>query len=311
MISLKQCILLVVLSTLFTGIIFVVERVFFPRELQEEMHLEPSFSQESFNIATPEEEPHRWYDDSEIPQEEITWPSPEEQEQAREKLLQSYLQKARERKQQQNIVFSYIPSVFRSQVKTYEEQSRDFLSSDSFEHRIEKIKVELYQKMFDTRGKMKNKTIKMYGVTDLPPAEYLSVFAHEFAHYVDIYSFDAGAFGDESEDFYDISWESTSIVKPGQIQSNFVSGYAMTNKYEDFAESFTYYTLHNDDFWKKSQGNSILKQKYDFFAQTLYSQWEFIDTDFSQDNVIRSYYWDITKLPVNVKNFLQYIENSI
>jgi hypothetical protein len=39
----------------------------------------------------------------------------------------------------------------------------------------------------------------------------------------------------------------------------------MTNKYEDFAESFTYYVLHNDDFKNKSTKSKILKKKYDYF----------------------------------------------
>ena len=34
---------------------------------------------------------------------------------------------------------------------------------------------------------------------------------------------------------------------------DFVSWYAMTNKYEDFAESFTYYILHNKDFLNKTK----------------------------------------------------------
>jgi hypothetical protein len=39
----------------------------------------------------------------------------------------------------------------------------------------------------------------------------------------------------------------------------------MTNKYEDFAESFVYYILFNDDFRQKASLNVILQQKYDFF----------------------------------------------
>jgi hypothetical protein len=49
-------------------------------------------------------------------------------------------------------------------------------------------------------------------------------------------------------------------------QKDFVSGYAMTNKYEDFAESLTYYILHNKDFLDKTKTSRILKRKYNFFS---------------------------------------------
>jgi hypothetical protein len=44
----------------------------------------------------------------------------------------------------------------------------------------------------------------------------------------------------------------------------------MTNKYEDFAESFTYYILHNEDFLTKSENSLVLKRKYDFFGKYVF-----------------------------------------
>ena len=38
--------------------------------------------------------------------------------------------------------------------------------------------------------------------------------------------------------FYQLSWIDINIMKAGLNTKDFVSGYAMTNKYEDFAESF-------------------------------------------------------------------------
>jgi hypothetical protein len=46
----------------------------------------------------------------------------------------------------------------------------------------------------------------------------------------------------------------------------------MTNKYEDFAESFTYYILHNDDFALKAEKSDILKKKYNFFNIFLFKK---------------------------------------
>jgi hypothetical protein len=85
----------------------------------------------------------------------------------------------------------------------------------------------------------------------------------------------------------------------------------MTNKYEDFSESFTYYLLHNNDFLEKSKQSSIMREKYNFFRRYLFEGNDFFGTDFSDGNIIRAYYWDITKIPFDVKNFLQYMENNI
>jgi len=43
--------------------------------------------------------------------------------------------------------------------------------------------------------------------------EVASVFVHEFGHYIDIYSLKKEVFDDISYYFYDISWESTKVIK--------------------------------------------------------------------------------------------------
>jgi predicted small secreted protein len=87
----------------------------------------------------------------------------------------------------------------------------------------------------------------------------------------------------------------------------------MTNKYEDFAESFTYYILHNKDFLKKTKTNSIIKQKYDFFGTYIFKNKEFFRTKFNNEEV-KVYYRDITKLKFNENklfNYLEKIKNSL
>jgi hypothetical protein len=105
-----------------------------------------------------------------------------------------------------------------------------------------------------------------------------------------------------------ISWDGTKVMRPGSNQKDFVSGYAMTNKYEDFAESFTYYILHNKDFLEKSQNSLLLKQKYDFFTQNLFKQEEFLHTDFSPDNEVQNYYRDTTKIQFELEKLLIFLE---
>jgi hypothetical protein len=56
----------------------------------------------------------------------------------------------------------------------------------------------------------------------------------------------------------------------------------MTNKYEDFAESFVYYVLHNADFQVKAEKSTILQSKFEFIQKNIFDQEAFFDTDFSR-----------------------------
>ena len=97
----------------------------------------------------------------------------------------------------------------------------------------------------------------------------------------------------------------------GQGKQDFVSGYAMTNKYEDFAESFTYFVFHNQNFLKKSEKSQKLKEKYDFFAQHFDFSASLVSQNFSVDQKYAEYIWDATKLHYNLKKFLQYLQHEI
>lgn len=110
--------------------------------------------------------------------------------------------------------------------------------------------------------------------------EFLGVLIHEFAHYFDIYSMQRNSFGDQSEKFYDISWDSVSIISSGQGSQDFVSGYAMTNQYEDFAESYLFYILHNKAFRSKAEKSDSLALKYDFFRKYVFQANQFYNEDF-------------------------------
>jgi hypothetical protein len=62
--------------------------------------------------------------------------------------------------------------------------------------------------------------------------------------------------------------------------TDFLSGYALTNKYEDFAESFTFYVFHNEDFRSRAQKNLMIARKYNFFRKYVFINTEFADTSF-------------------------------
>jgi len=204
--------------------------------------------------------------------------------------------------------FFYVPESFQKNSEQYSWLLGVFLNNDSIQNKIKKLKIEMHEDLLDVRWKMKNKTLKLFWVLLMDEQEFLAVSIHEFAHYVDLYFLEKKVLTDISAYYYKISWESTKILKPGQKQVDFVSGYAMTNKYEDFAESFTYYILHNKDFKIKSEKSTILKEKYDFFWRYVFRNKEFISTDFSGWVDLKSYYRDITKIEINLKKLLQFLK---
>ena len=155
---------------------------------------------------------------------------------------------------------------------------------------------------------MQNKSIRLFWVLKMTTNESLSVAIHEFWHYIDIYFLRKSLFRDVSDYFYTISWQSTSVLHPWSNQDDFVSGYAMTNKYEDFAESFVYYMLHNADFLSKSSHSLYLLKKYNFFSKYVFKQYEFFNTNFSTMQKIKPYYWDITKIDFDMQNFLFFLK---
>ena len=212
-----------------------------------------------------------------------------------------------------DILFSYIPESFKKEIPDYFLLLNIFLNKDFIKEKISNLRVEFYMNLNDVRGKMKNRILKLYGVKRMNKKEFLSVSIHEFAHYIDLYYFEKGIFKDISEYFYDISWDSATILKSWQKQADFVSWYAMTNKYEDFAESFTYYILHNMDFVIKSQKSEVLKEKYNFFTRYLFRNKEFLDSNFIWwwDNELKDYYRDITKIDFDLDIFLQFFKKWI
>jgi len=209
------------------------------------------------------------------------------------------------------IEFVFIPNYFSKIKNNWKEDIYKVIDSKKISTFIGDLKINFYKERPDVRWRMNNKKVFLYAPHKMREDELLSIFIHEFAHYIDIYSLKKKNWKDLSNDFYDISWKSSSIIKSWLSWKDFVSGYSMTNKYEDLAESLTYYILHNKDFSYKAEKSLILKRKYNFFKNKLFLDNEFLNTDFSEDNEIKNYYRDITKIKFSTKNFLQYLKKSI
>ncbi len=207
--------------------------------------------------------------------------------------------------------FFYIPTDYERIITSISKNIWESLDYNSFNEKIKTLDIEFFKEKIDTRWKLKDGSIKLFDPEKMWEVETLTVFVHEFGHYIDIYFLQKKLNNDPSSLFYDISWESTKVKKSWLTVKDFVSGYAMTNKYEDFAESFAYYVLHNSDFKQKTEKSDKLKEKYNFFKTIVFRQNEFYRTDFSYESKVLDYYWDITKIDIDLQKFLQYLEKWI
>ena len=129
------------------------------------------------------------------------------------------------------------------------------------------------------------KTVMILDGTVKDDDEFRALFVHESGH-----NFDLGclkgtkesgksAFSDGSEpiykddpsvSFYSISWITSSVQRSNSNPEDFVSGYAAYEIFEDFAESFAYFILHNAEFVKRAQNNEVLAKKYAWFRDVLF-----------------------------------------
>ncbi len=299
MFTLKNFIFLFLYTLLFTLLLFIGREIFFAK-VQEEIYLEPQLWEDFENF----DEQTGYYSFSGTTQEEVNA--------AVGKLIYDAYLAENSRENTAQITAHYIPRNLEEKVKSSHVPLLEaFVSFPDISKTIKQLGIYMYKNIGEVRGRMKSQNIHLFWVEKMGEEEFLSVFIHEFWHYFDIYTLKKSQFGDESDKFYEISWESQSQMKKQLQQGDFVSGYAMTNQYEDFAESYVYYILYNRDFFTKAQSSSFLRQKYEFFEKYVFSQKQFYKENFSPEAELKSYYWDITKLPVDIKKFLQYLQNDI
>lgn len=164
----------------------------------------------------------------------------------------------------------------------------------------------------ESRGLGGKDTIILSG--NVPLDEFRALLIHELGHVFDLNqnvdclggSPSAGASefrdgkdivynDDPSLEFYRISWVAPKVQKSTANPEDFVSGYAAWDVFEDFAESLTYFVLHNDAFRQRAQTNEVLAAKYAWFQRHLFPQTPSLATGYApwRNDVP----WDITKLP--------------
>lgn len=166
------------------------------------------------------------------------------------------------------------------------------------------------------RGLGGNNMIILRG-TGMSMEEFVSVLVHEAGHNVD-YGYlveenkvEVSAFKDgkkilyetdPSVDFFGISWKNEAELKRTATNMDFVSGYAMSDPFEDFAETYVYYVLHNKDFKALTSTSSEIYEKYEFMKNVVFNGVEFNTGDGQVNEINRP--WDITVLDYDLAEFL-------
>lgn len=145
----------------------------------------------------------------------------------------------------------------------------------------------------------------------VPDNEFRALLIHECGHVTDLGGFRGTPSGggteffdgnepiynnDPSVAFYRVSWDDSTSRKQTATKADFVSGYAMSDPFEDFAESYAYYILQKKDFARIAKKNKALAAKYAWFEQNLSSV---MPATVAMGKNVRGSKepWDVTKLP--------------
>lgn len=157
-------------------------------------------------------------------------------------------------------------------------------------------------------------TLMKLRCADVTTEELAAVLIHEMGHIVDIgmlvgtntglYDFVDGErpvwSDDLSATFYEISWVSNDEWAEDTAKLSFVSRYADSDPFEDFAESYVYYVLQGDAFRTLSDSNEDIAAKYEFMRDYVFEGIEY--SEIGQHEVLlfeRPY--DVTLLNYNLE----------
>lgn len=150
--------------------------------------------------------------------------------------------------------------------------------------------------------------------TGMSDEELAAVVVHEVGHTVDATlltgsstittAFSDGPnvlpVDDPSIEFYSLSWASDTQHIQASTSDDFVSVYAASDPFEDFAESYSAYVLHGESFAAMAAQNPVLQAKYDFLKNTVFG-----GTTYSLDlTTISLPVRDTTVLPYDFAQFL-------
>lgn len=176
---------------------------------------------------------------------------------------------------------------------------------------VERLKsLEVRNKRHISRGMANSKKMILHTGTIENQKELAAVFIHEMGHIVDFGYFRGKSssgrslfkdgkrfiFNDDlSLEFYQISWSSTQRLKRTVANHDFVSGYAKSDCFEDFAESYLFYRVHGEKFRALMKNSEKLQQKYAFMKEIVFDGKEF-QKEKEVEELSQNLVWDATLL---------------
>lgn len=156
---------------------------------------------------------------------------------------------------------------------------------------------------------------------DMDVQETTAVLIHEMGHVVDTGLLGRSLYGekttfvdrgktvyssDPSVTLYGVNWEDNSSFTGRK--RDFISGYAMENPYEEFAETYAMYVLHGPLFRFYAAHNRALTEKYEFMRDVVFEGVEF---DFASEALppilqVMDRHYDTTRLDYDLESFLAF-----
>lgn len=141
----------------------------------------------------------------------------------------------------------------------------------------------------------------------VPDKEFLALLIHELGHITDLGCLEGESGSltafrdgrdimlsdDPSVSYYRISWESSSQKRASARPEDFVSGYAASDVFEDFAEGFAYYVLQREAFQARAKENRAVALKLRWFERYFGSDFTVASSRSPWNGKVP---WDVTKL---------------
>ncbi len=133
-----------------------------------------------------------------------------------------------------------------------------YKNSKKYIEKLSEKKLERFWVWFVTKSWAFNKKkADMYISQNYANSE---LFLHEYWHIMDY-----------AKNFIDYH----NPVYPYPDRKNVITDYGAYHKWEDFAEWYRFYVLHNDNFQKIAKNNKVLKEKYNYFKKYVFENLEY------------------------------------
>ena len=178
--------------------------------------------------------------------------------------------------------------------------------------------LEIRNESHFSRGMANSKKMIIHTGTIDTEKELMAIFLHELGHVVDLGLLKSSEKGrvtnfydgttpilsdDPSLKYYRISWKNAETRKKHTERKDFISGYSMTNPFEDFSEHYLFYRLHGDKFRYAAKHSTILKEKYNFFRYQVFEGQEFQTTK-GDERFLPGLIWDTTLVDFDKSDLL-------